>query len=547
MRNRSLFLVTVAACMALPASAFAGLVKPPDYTPPNAAITTGLPASCAELVNGTTGGAAPDGSIPPVRVGPALIAPSAATLAKLPARIDLRDETKSFNDQYDIAVRGGHLYVRGHATTGLGAGPWQQLVLPPCFEGRVVQGSIDGGLLAVTDKLGNVYNSTRAEADLDKIYESWTRRWGPPYWGGPGVRIPKDTVDWAMSNGDANEDQWYLDLAGNKSKIIGIATIYALGKDGKIVLLDPWLAADESFQTCTPENGRFHADALSASSQTMFVGGPDGSLYTRLFDFDTSGADIVQIKYSWEDQRGLADPKAQLPAPGWFKQPKVPGRTTNRLSISTTGVGSPSRELRVEGLNRKGKVGYWHKPIDARSAKSWKFVTTGGKLVGKLRKTKGKALRLRANTAYDYAGTLPDGTKVQALGVDPYCSPGTLRVTTKAGQKMDLVLHSIDGLRQLPIKAGWYDFVREKYGAIEVPPAIMAKRATLAAPLKAIVDQILAGQPSRFRENKLQGTTGSLWIQSMCWKLTRTGTKKPVAPGTNPPPSGCSASGTTRR
>lgn len=536
MSRIALSVATLAACAALTtATAHAGLVAPPEYTPPNSPITAGVPASCVELVNGTSGGAAPKGSTPPVRTGPAVLAAPAATLAALPKRVSMRNAVQGFNEIYDIAVRGGHLYIRGHVATDLGAGPWQQLVLPPCLEGRVTAASIDGELLNVTDKLGNVYVTTRADEALERIYESWTQRWGPPFWGGAGVRIPKDAVDWAMSNGHEQDDQWFLDGAGNKSPIIGIATIYVLGKDGRIVLLDPWLPSDESFQTCTPQSGRFHADALSASTSTMFVGGPDGSLYTRMFDFDTGGADIVQLKYSWESQKGVTNPRIQLPPLGWATQPKVPGRTTNRLSITTTGIGSPARELRVEGLNKKGKVGYWTKPIDARSAKAWKFVATGGKLVGKLRKAGGKALKLRPSTAYDYAGTLADGTKVQALGVDPYCSPGTLRFTTKAGKKLDLILHSIDGLRQLPIPAGWYDFVREKYGAIEVPQAVMDKRASLDAPLKAIVDGLLAGQPSRFRETKLQVTRGSLWVESPCWRLTRKG----APAGTNPEPDTC--------
>lgn len=541
MLRTTLSLAVVAACAALTtATAQAGYTPPPGVTSPIAPITKGLPASCAELVNGTSGSAAPKGSTPPVRTGPATLTPSAAELAALPTRVSLRDEKVSYNDYYDVAAHGGHLYVRGHTATGLGAGPWQQLVLPPCIEGRVVHASIDGELMNVTDKLGNVYVTTRADEALERTYESWTTRWGAVIWRGDGVRIPDDAVDWSMSNGHGEIDKWFLDGAGNKSPIIGIATIYALGRDGRIVLLDPWLGSDESFQSCTPQGGRFHADALSASTQTMFVGGPDGSLYTRTWDFDISGADIVQLKYSWEDQRGLADPKIQLPALEWAAQPKVPGRTTNRLSITRTGEGSLSRELRVEGLDAKGRVGYWVKPITARGAKSWTFVVTGGTLQGKLRARHGKPLKARPSQALDYATTLPDGTRVQALGVDPYCSPGTLRLTAKTGQKVDLKLHSVDGLRQALAPAGWFDSAREKFGAIEVPKAVMAKRASLAAPLRSVIDTILAGQPSRFREVNLQGTRGSLWIESVCWKLKRINAgKKKVPAGHNPVTVNC--------
>ena len=66
------------------------------------------------------------------------------------------------------------------------------------------------------------------------------------------------------------------------------------------------------------------ADALSASTSTMFVGGPDGSLYTRMFDFDTGGADIVQLKYSWESQKGVTNPRIQLPPLGWATQLLAP-------------------------------------------------------------------------------------------------------------------------------------------------------------------------------------------------------------------------------
>src|SRR6185436_15591145 len=116
----------------------------------------------------------------------------------------------------------------------------------------------------------------------------------------------------------------------------------------------PWLPADDSYEVCGPQRGRFKVAALSAAASTVFVMNRAGEMYTRLYDFDMSGADSVFLKYSYEDQRGKPSPAIQLPPVDWIRQPRIRGRVRDAISIHKTGPGSNSRVLRVAGNG-----GYW--------------------------------------------------------------------------------------------------------------------------------------------------------------------------------------------
>ncbi len=524
----------VAACLFAAAPAAAGAA---DYIPPNAPDTAGLPASCSELVNGSTGGRGrPAGSVPPVLSGPATAAPTSAEAQVLPQVVRFRTDSESWNARYDVAARQGHLFIRGHAADGRGTAPWRRLVLPACMEGRMTGVGVDGELLIATDAKRNVYDSTGADDPVEDIYSTWTMRWGPLFWAGKGVRLPKDTRTWATSNGDANIDKWFLDGAGNQSPVIGIATVYALRGDGShITLLDPWLPADEAYEVCAPQRGRLRSAGMSAAGSTILLAGRDGNLYTRQYDFDISGADIVQLRYAWDSQKGVADPKIQLPARGWDRQPRIRGRFTSRVSIEKTGQpGSAARILRVEGLDTRGRTGYWEKPI---ATGTWRFVATGARLEGKLVKPGSGALARAQELTY--AGRLADGTRVEVSRYNPHCSPATLRLTTRAGHGTQLTLHGVDGLRQLPIPAGLSEIARWKYAAIEATPAAWKRVAAGPADVRALVTRIMGASGTRFREVTVQATRGTLWFDKLCWRLRRTGAKVPA--GTVDPQDGCPA------
>jgi hypothetical protein len=105
----------------------------------------------------------------------------------------------------------------------------------------------------------------------------------------------------------------------------------ALTGDGsRITYADPWLPNDDSYEIGGPLGGRFQAESLSAAGSTTFVMNKYGDMYTRTFDFDSSGPDSIFFRYSWDDQSDKpsapnlvvetldrSTAAIQLPAPDW--------------------------------------------------------------------------------------------------------------------------------------------------------------------------------------------------------------------------------------
>ena len=133
---------------------------------------------------------------------------------------------------------------------------------------------------------------------------------------------------------------------------------------------------------CGPWRGRFETESLSASGSVVFAMNRLGDLYARTYDFDISGPDNLFFRYSYEDQRGVANPAIQLPPAAWVQQPKIPGRITDRISIEKVGRGTLHRTLRVEGLDASGRTGFWEKDVSDLGAGAWRFVPTDAPLPG---------------------------------------------------------------------------------------------------------------------------------------------------------------------
>ncbi|AQA21411.1 hypothetical protein BTZ20_0636 [Rhodococcus sp. MTM3W5.2] len=257
-----------------------------------------------------------------------------------------------------------------------------------------------------------------------------------------------------------------------------------------------------------------------------------GDLYTRLYDFDISGADKVFFRYSYEDQPGLreaADMLSEridvgtaaisLPAPDWLRQPKVPGEITDRISIHKTGVGSDARELRVEGASG-GRTGYWTKQL---TADKWTFVATDVPLSGE---------RL-ANTAddrsvdpsvptspYSYAGRSPAGWTATVGSFDVASSRTPLRLDFGNGVGLDLILHTVDALRQTPQPAGITGQARHFDGTIEVPPDALNSNAAQHGPIRDFLTGALGGR--RFTDTGVDVTDRDLRIDGLGVTLART-------------------------
>ncbi|WP_278265886.1 hypothetical protein [Nocardia sp. AG03] len=338
---------------------------------------------------------------------------------ELPDQVYLRGTTESFDRRWSFATRGGQIYAKEAAAQG----GWRQLDLPGCLSGRIAGVSADDDELMAIDRDGRFFTMDRA-LSAPKDW-NWSGRYGTPLWTGPGNTLPPGALTWSWSVLSPGEDHVWRDTAGNDHPVGGakVSHVFALTHDGtRIQYVDPWLPVDHSYEMSTPLGGRFRGIALSTSASTSLIVNQYGDFYTRLYDFDISGADKVFFRYSYDDQRGLPEAPdmlaeridaryaaIQLPAPGWVRQPKIPGEITDRLSIHRTGPGSDAT---------------------------------------------------------------PGGLRAEITSFDLAVSPTPLRLTFPDGTARELLLHTVDGLRQTPQQPGITAQPRVFDGTVEVAPGL---------------------------------------------------------------------------
>ncbi|GEP33367.1 hypothetical protein NSZ01_11350 [Nocardioides szechwanensis] len=494
-----------------PALADLDPVPPPSVGPPTE-------PECLPLGAGTTGvllvgGQVPSGDQLSGQAG-GLGAPVTGDLGRtLPDRVVFKDSRHTFSNDYAFALRQGRIYVRP-AKVGVGrpGEPWRRLELPTCLDGRVQEISADHSLLIALGPGRQVYSHDMA-ASGDLSAERWTWRWGPYFWTGSGMRLYGDVRAWATSEFTSAER--LRDSAGRTHSPIGVATVYLLrGDRRRITYLDPWLPQDESREVCGPERGTLPLTGLSGSGSTVFVVGAGGELFTRLYDFDVSGANTVFGDFTWERGLPADDPRWQLPGPTWVRQPEPPGRVTDRISIAKTGSHADQRLLTVEGRDASGRRGYWRKTL---TAERWTFVRTGAPLQGRLLPT--RADRRFVADDRRYVGTVGERRAVVA-DFNPECSPARLSVQVAPGQRLDLLLHSSDGLRQERRDRGLTDVPREYNGAVEVPWQTWRQLASQPAAVRRWVATHLDG---RFTTAPLAVTSTRVRFLDQCWQLTLDG------------------------
>ncbi|WP_433725623.1 hypothetical protein ACQP0C_30880 [Nocardia sp. CA-129566] len=439
-----------------------------------------------------------------------------------PAEVYLRSSTESFNRRWSFAARDGHIYVKEAEVSG----GWRHLPLPSCLEGRISGVSADDDEVMAIDRDGRFFTMDHALSAPNDW--NWSSRYGNPLWTGPGNTLPAGTLDWSWSVLSPNEDRHWRDTADNDHSVGGakVSHVFALTDGGRrIRYIDPWLPVDHGYEMATPARGRFRAVALSTSGSTTLVVNRFGDLYTRLYDFDISGADKVFFRYSYDDQRGLpaaADMLSeridthyaaiQLPAPEWVRQPKIPGDITDRVSVHKTGIGSDARELRVEGVSGN-RTGYWTKTL---TASAWTFVPTDQPLTGH-RLDNSAADRTvdesASPTGDSYAGTSAAGWTARIESFDVAVTPTPLRLSFSDGSHLDLVLHTVDGLRQSPRQSGISTQSRHFDGTIEVPDQVLNSLATEPASVREFLTTTLGAR--RFTDTAVEVTTGEFRISEI--------------------------------
>lgn len=498
--------LTVLALGLVPAAAVA---ETPAQTPLDDATRE---ASCSTLYGGTVNDV---DAVPFRQIAEAgsLDQWPAAPAGLLPARVWLRGTQETFNARYAFATRDGQVYA---SPVDGGAPGWHKLPLPDCFAGRVTAISADDDELVAIDRERRIFTMDNALKGPDLF--NWTRRWGPPLWLGKGRTLPGRVLTWSWSVLSPAEDVTWTDVGGHKHPVgeKKVSHIWALRDGGRrLTFMDPWLPADDSYEMCGPHRSRFRSAGMSASGSTVFVIGRDGDMFTRLYDFDLAGHDAAFLRYTYGNG---GDGVIQLPAPPWVRQPKVPGAVTSAISIEKRGVGAIHQTLRVEGLDRRGRTGYWEKDSTARKASAWRFHVTGQPLRGRRLRNPQRdtsAVGLGRATAVDFAGEV-GGVRVQVRGFDVHCSPATLLLSVGRAKPVRLRLHSADGLRQTPRAAGLDSEPRALYGVVEVPPA-----ALRGAPARVVRLVRRVAGTRRYTDVGLSATARSLTFAEPGWSLTR--------------------------
>lgn len=468
---------------------------------------------CLPLAGGSTGLLYVGPHIPSTSstggFGPAAPPRVAATL---PDRILFRTTRETFNDALAFALRGRTLYVRkARAGIGLPGTRWHRADVPACLDGTITAISADRRFVLALGPGRQLYSHDMPGNDFSP--DRWTWRWGPYFWTGSGMTMFDDVTRWA--NSEFTSAETFTDPAGQQQHPIGVATVYLLRGDGRtITYLDPWLPADESREVCGPRGGTQALANLSASGSTVFAVGRDGSLWTRLYDFDTSGGNTVFGDYRWGGRTSADDVRWQLPNESWRRQPRPPGKVTDLIAISRSGEDASQRTLRVEGVYAGRRV-VWQKQLTART---WSVVRRGGAVTG--RRLPLAPLTSTATTRR-FMGAA-GGRPAEVTIANPACSPTNLSVRLSNGGLLPLRLHTTDGLRQETRERGLSDVPSEYNGAIEVPATVWRN------PTAAQAAWIEANLRGRVTTAPVALTRTRLRFRDQCWELTLDG--RPARP-----------------
>ncbi|MDM4770645.1 hypothetical protein [Solimonas sp. SE-A11] len=468
---------------------------------------------CPEDYLGTTGLLIPT-VLDPERFSPMQGGPEAPpqVAALLPRDVHFRGRQESLDGRYYYAVREGRIWVKANRDATGTDEPWRQLRIPRCLDGQVSAISADGTVLIALNAQRDIYTLDYANGAIGS--GGWTRRWGPFFWTDLGGHIFSDVRDWATTH-FTGTDEYFVDGGGYRQAPAGILNVFLLRGDGlRITYIDPWLPMDESREVCGPERGTAVIAGLSGSGSTAMIVTATGEIYTRLYEFDVSGGNAVLLDYSWQDQSGVESPKIQLPAPDWVRQPNVPGRITDRISLRKLPPGSEHRLMRVEGQDGSGRNGYWERDI---AGGDWRFVFTGETLQGRTLPLPGPHHGLPED--FSYTGRIA-GHDARLLDFNPYCSPATLRIDLN-GQSLDLELHSTDGLRQERRARGLDIYPRYYRAAVKVPAALWQQRASQPAMVQEFLAQHFG--ESAVLETELYATRSRIDIAQACWTLRRDG------------------------
>lgn len=363
---------------------------------------------------------------------------------QMPDVIELKTPTQTFTHKFFFMLLNGRIWVKSRTETGEN-GAWHPLNnsgLPgPAADKKPFSGvsyiqsiSADGDNLIAVDRQNIVYYT--------KTY-NW--KWKDHFSALPFTKqlsVPAGSRALAISHRGSSM-KFYCDIDGNPHKMgAGVTTLYLLADNGHMIYYaDPWLPPKFAHIVDTPKKGSFIAVSMSVSGSTLFLMNAAGEMFTRLYDYDSSGQNPV-LPYSYKRekrQETTRESTRSLPPEPWRLQPMIPGQFTDLITILQTGEGNAAFALRVEGVDDQGHTGYYEKPIYATE---WSFVKTGLPLQRPVlvpdQENAYAPAKVKAFTGKISRGKI--GIAAELLDFWPFSPPATLRFSV-AGRSFDAALH----------------------------------------------------------------------------------------------------------
>lgn len=291
-------------------------------------------------------------------------------------RIELKTATQSFNHVQDFTLKDGKLWYRQRNDLVC---EWQEIPLED--EGLDIRElKADGANLMLRDVHGRVhYKKVIKEwRNSDHHYEwkdvALSSAWIPHWFSVPIVSLPQSIVfkdthlklpegfrSWAMSHRGIY-NRYFEDIRGERHGLFPmVSTAYAIPKNGKDVLFaDPFILGGFSKRIKGPHPD-FRGEQIAASASVIFIVGQvlgQMRYYTRLADFDTLGRNPFLLGFWCDDYAGDANwEPVELPV--LVRKAQL----SRNITIFQNGEGNLARDLRIEGLDKYGLRGFYHKKI----------------------------------------------------------------------------------------------------------------------------------------------------------------------------------------
>ncbi|MCQ2592938.1 MAG: hypothetical protein MJ188_09160 [Treponema sp.] len=297
-----------------------------------------------------------------------------------PDTIYIKTQTQTFSFDYEYLLFNGRIFYKQRGTDKTAWEPFLETGLPfskknkfPTVE-TVTEIAADADVLYCFSDEGKLYRCYTKKITSYTPFE-WVEYFGWPFKVQLNqTEILRNKKAWAVGSSRLDVE-YYEDIYGNQHNYgpLGVESIPFLCEDGKTIhYSDPACPSDFSHSFRTPDN--VILENFSESASTFFAIASDGTLFTRLVDYNTVGSDPMLYDYSYEEVHSDlpgSNKKSNtttwaLPNESWKIQPSLPNgaKATKYVTIIQNGKGNDARELRIAAISPQGLTGFYYKSLN---------------------------------------------------------------------------------------------------------------------------------------------------------------------------------------